>query len=250
MVFIPTFPRNSFAVHALCPSLWTIFLLSSAMCFLVSSYTIDVSCRNYKGSDITGDIESAVAEMQEMINNAHASSLVPAQSIIDLLVSLFGPDHERQSMTLLGYFSTLVESPVTGLDYVIICGDQSVHWEPDVYRNPPDPLGVWADHSHGWAAKFHEFIPCDPTDYYSATDSGIRSYIIKKRLIYLCPLVLDDPKGRSNQLHKNQDLAGEWIDDYMLLPVILLHAILNFRFDDCKPSTWLSPFMIICRWFD
>ena len=242
MYFNTTFPRNSSAVHALRPSLWTIFLLSSAMCFLVSSYTIDVTCRNYEGSDITVDIESAVTEMQGMINNAYSSSLVPVQTIIDLLVSLFGPDHETQSMILAGHFSTLFGPPVTELDYVIICDDQSVELQQDLYQNPPDPLGIWIDYRHGWAAKALDFAPCDATRDFAAPARDMRSYTIANRFIYLCPSVLDHPKGRSNMLHKDQDLETEWIDDYMLLPVILLHEIIRLRLDDCKPSISWSPF--------
>ena len=67
----PSFRRKSFfAAHALGPFWLTIFLLSSRLCFLASSYTIDASCRNYKGHDISGDMQQAINEVHEMAINA------------------------------------------------------------------------------------------------------------------------------------------------------------------------------------
>ena len=239
MFYIPSFLRDSFlVVHALRRSWWTIFLLSSALCFLVSSYTIDDSCQNYKGSDIKRDIASAVVEMRAMIKQAHRMSVVRSRSTIDLLVSLFGPNHERQSHILTLYFMTLSKKVVDG-DYVIICDDQSVELRPDIFHQPPNPHGVWADPSHGWAGvNFEEFTKCDQTR--QVRDSRTYAYVMHKRFIYLCPDVLDNPKGRSNWRHKLNNLRGEFIDDYMLLPVVLLHQMLHVVMDLCKPSLSLS----------
>lgn len=237
MIFIPTFLRSSFPVHALGQFPLTIFLLSLGLCFLVSSYTIDDSCQNYQrlGNDIKEDIARAMEEAQLLASNAFDPGFVAGPSIRNLLVSLFGTDHLNHA-TVVSHFASFHLQGFTQ-DLVIICDDQSVQWELDVYQNRPDPLGLWIDHRHEWMMSFTDFNPCNPARKFLATHDPPLSYIVAKRFIYLCPLVLDKPQGRSVVPYRDQDLTGNFIDEFILLPVVLLIGLLHIHDPSSKPSS-------------
>lgn len=78
--------RSPFPVRALYQSSLTIFLLSSALCFFVSSHAIaiDDSCKNYHGDDITADIEQAINEVKEMAHDAFVASSAEAAGDTDV----------------------------------------------------------------------------------------------------------------------------------------------------------------------
>ena len=241
MIFILKIVRSVFPEHALGQSWLTICLPALALCFLVSPYTIDDSCQNYKGNDITEDIEQAITEVREMARNAffagHAASFKEGGSSNHLLVSLFGTDSKRHA-TVVDYFlkiSTL--SPAK--NFVVICDDQGVQWEPDTYQKYPDPLGIWIDHRHKWISGFSEFKPCDPARKSMVSPTPVNTYVanaytVKNRLIYLCPNILDKPIGRSLASYKDQELIGLQIDDYACLPVSLFHELLHIEIPSRK----------------
>ncbi|MCJ1266183.1 hypothetical protein MMC22_006065 [Lobaria immixta] len=162
MIFFSSFRRKSlFAAHALGPSWLTIFLLSSRLCFLASSYTIDASCRNYKGHDISGDMQQAINEVHEMAINAMVRISHGDPSTIHLLESLFGRDPARYT-TVSGYL-TLFAFTFPTSDFVVICNDLMVKIEPDPSTNrKPDPRGRWVDPVHGWHLPYDEHDTCDP----------------------------------------------------------------------------------------
>ncbi|MCJ1271028.1 hypothetical protein MMC22_010927 [Lobaria immixta] len=254
MTFFPSFRRkSSFAAYALGPSWLTIFLLSSRLCFLASSYTIDASCRNYKGHDISGDIKQAVNEVVEMVINAQARISRGDSSTIHLLESLFGRDPARYH-TVSGYFARFARrDPSRGFD--VICDDLMVNIGPDPSPGPMrDPRGRWVDRIHGWALPFDGYRPCDPLRKPgSAAGTRVKAFVIEDRYIYLCPIALDLPKGRSLAPYKDQVLAGKRIDDYTLTPVLLFHELLHsplllpdlrveaYGFTRCRQLAYESP---------
>ena len=229
MIFFSSFRRKSlFAAHALGPSWLTIFLLSSRLCFLASSYTIDASCRNYKGHDISGDMQQAINEVHEMAINAVVRISHGDPSTIHRLESLFGRDPVRYT-TVSGYL-TLVAFTFPTSDFVVICNDLMVKIEPDPSTNrKPDPRGRWVDPVHGWHLPYDEHDPCDPLRKpgSGAGHDMTTAYILLNRYIYLCPHILDAAKGRILAPYKNRVLAGQWIDDYFLLPAVLFHEFLH-----------------------
>ena len=241
MFVIPTFLRSCFPVHALGKSSLTILLLSSALCFLVSSYKIDGSCQNYKGNDITEDVEKAFIEVKKMARNAFIKSFEARTreggSTNHLLVSLFGTDRESRN-TLIDYFDRLSFLSHT-LSLTLVCDDQGVQLEPDTFQSTPNPLGVWVDRRHKWVVDFNKFVPCDPARKPGASPVPYYAYSVNN-IIYLCPQILDMPIGRSLAPYKDQSLTGKHIDDYICLPVVLFHELLHVIFDR-KP---LIPLMI------
>ena len=239
MFFIPTFLRRSFSLQALGQSSLTIFLLSSALCLLVSSHEIDESCKNYRGEDITGDIERAISEMKEMAYNAYIASKLEETGFAEaktthLLDQLFGTDRRRHSTVVDLFLKIVTLSPIA--DFVIICDDQDVQWEPDHYNQPPDPKGVWIHRRYRWIANFDNYTPCDPARKPSVSSGTIWAYTLLERLIYLCPEILDMDVGRSLAPYKDQELAGRYIDDYTSLPVVLFHELLHTKNFNRKPS--------------
>ena len=227
MIFFPSFRRkSSFAAYALGPSWLTIFLLSSRLCFLASSYSIDASCRNYKGHDISGDMQQAINEIHEIAINAVARISGGDASTIHLLESLFGRDPARYH-TVSGYLASFTLNFPTS-DFVVICDDLMVNIKPNPSTDLPDPRGRWVDPVHAWHLPYDEYRPCNPLRKPgSAAGDRIKGYIIEARYIYLCPETLDLPKGRSLAPHKDHVLAGGWIDDYTLTPVVLFHELLH-----------------------
>ena len=225
MFFILPFLRSFSPVQALARYWLTTILLSSALCFfLVSSYTIDDSCRNYKGNDITGDIQRAINEVKDMATNAYSASSLEGERYTRLMTLLFGSWSKRHEVVAgwFGIFSALGPSD----DFVIICDDLTVNWDPvDTYNPQPDPMGVWADHRHHWITGWSEYYPCDDTRKMGSSKSPW-AFTMLGRLIYLCPSILDKPTGRSVARYKDQILAGQWIDNYVCLPVILFHQLL------------------------
>lgn len=105
--------------------------------------------------------------------------------------------------------------------YVIACDDQMVHLEVDM----SDPLNtriMYVDRAREWAVPQDLDKGCN-----SVNGPPILSYSIDNRYIYVCPLVLDNLKGRSLLPYRYQVLAGSWIEDYMLLPAVLFNALLS-----------------------
>ena len=229
MIFFPSFRRkSSFAAYALGPSWLTIFLLSSRLCFLASSYSIDASCRNYKGHDISGDMQQAINEIREMATNAVARISRGDPSTIHLLESLFGKDpasYRTVSRNMAGIALSLPTS-----DFVVICDDLMVNIEPDPSTDRiPDPRGRWVDRAHAWHMPFDNYRPCNPLRKpgSAAGASVVGAKTLFSRYIYLCPYALDLRKGRSLAPYKDQLLAWKLIDDYFLAPAILFHEFLH-----------------------
>ena len=229
MIFFPSFrPRSSFAAYyALSPSWLIIFLLLSSRLRFASSYTIDASCRNYKGHDISGDIQQALNEVNAMASNAVVRISRGDPSTIHLLESLFGRDPARYR-TVSGYLARF-SSRFRRRDFVVICDDLMVNIEPDPSTDGrPDPRGIWNDPIHGLHWTYDAYKPCDPLRKPGAT-LGFRkaASVVYFRFIYLCPGLLDMPNGRSLAPYKDQLLAGKRIDDYTITPVALFHELLH-----------------------
>ena len=226
MFFIPTFLRSSFPVYALGQSSLTTFLLSSALCFLVSSYTIDVSCRTYKGLDIRGDIQQAINEVQEMASNAFAASSRDDEPSNRLRINLFGADPSRHRIVAQYLARASILGPAD--DFVVVCDDIEAVWEPMDTHNPqPNPMGVWVDNRQGWISLFEQFTPCEARRKLNTPNTGLLGYTMAGRVIYVCPYLLDKPLGRSIAPYKNQELFGHSIDSYVSLPVVLFHELLH-----------------------
>ncbi|KAL8721426.1 MAG: hypothetical protein Q9225_001901 [Loekoesia sp. 1 TL-2023] len=160
----------------------------------VEAYTIDDTCRNYNGQDISADIQKAIDEVQDMAGDAFAISLVEDESSNHLLDALFNTDRSRHD-TVRNYFSTF-NSFSPSQDFVVICDDAHVELQPDFIGNPPDPRGVWVDPTYNWLENFDDFVPCDYTRKAGAQPNNMNAYTMQQRLIYLCPRTLDKPKGR------------------------------------------------------
>ena len=236
MFLVPTFPSSSFPVNALGQSSLTLCLLLSALCFLVSSYTIDDSCRAYKGHDITGDIQQAIDEVQEMASNAFATGFEEDESYIRLMTTLFGADRERHN-TVAGYFAKATSLGPAD-DFVVICNDLEVLWEEeDIYSLHRDPMGVWRDQRYRWFAGFHHFTPCNPARKSGAPAWYPYAYSMAGRLIYLCPYILDEPSRRSLRPYKDQVFNGLLIDNFVFLPTVLLYELLHTRIFNRKASS-------------
>lgn len=96
---------------------------------LVKTYTIDNTCRNYNGQDISADIQKAIDEVQDMAGDAFAISLVEDESSNHLLDALFNTDRSRHD-TVRNYFSTFNSFSPTQ-DFVVICDDAHVELQQD-----------------------------------------------------------------------------------------------------------------------
>lgn len=243
MFFIPTSPRCSFVIHALGQSPLTIFLLFSALCFLVSSYTIDNSCRNFRGYDISGYIQQAINEVQDMATYAFTGSFTENESAKHLMNSLFGTDPRRHAI-VHGYFARFsVIHPDE--DFYVMCDDQQVLWAPrDIYNIPPDPMGVWRDTVHSWTAQNSHFTPCDSSRKFGVSEKISLSYSMNRRYIYLCPILFDKPQGLSLAFYKDRDHLGECIDKFMILPVVLFHELLMMYTGNRKPFiSLMTPYI-------
>lgn len=216
--------RGSLSFSILYRPLLPIFLLAGLQ-LLVEAYTIDDTCKNYNGQDISADIQKAISEVQDMAGDAFAISLVEDESSNHLLDALFNTDRSRHD-TVRNYFSTF-NSFTPNENFVVICDDAHVQLQQDFIGNPPDPRGVWVDPIHNWLENFDDFVPCDASRKPGAQPSNTNAYTMQQRLIYLCPQTLDKPKGRSLAPYKDQDLQGQHIDDYMLVPATLFHELLH-----------------------
>lgn len=142
-----------------------------------------------------------------------------------LLQSLFGDNSSTHDL-VLSYF-TAFSFNFAAADFKIVCEDLMVNLGPDPTKK--DPHDIWIDFEHGWYLGYANFQPCDPSrSPRSAVDEFdlIRGYIVEKT-IYVCPLVLDIVYGRSLAPFKDQLLTGKSMDDYLLLPALLLHELLH-----------------------
>ena len=236
MFFILTILRSFFPVHAIGRCWLTIFLLSSMLCFfVVSSYMIDTSCQTYKGNDITEDIQRAINEVQDMASSAYIAGFAESESYTRLMTMLFGPSPAGHE-TVAEYFAAF-STLGANLDFVIICDDLAVYWERDTYHPSPDPMGVWVDHRYLWVAGYNNYHPCDSTRKIGAPKFPW-AFTINRRLIYLCPSILDKPQGRSVAPYKDLALPGQWIDALLCLPVILFQKLLHTVSYRKPSSSW------------
>ena len=121
-------------------------------------------------------------------------------------------------------------------DWIVICDDQTVNLESDLITTPShvhNPYGLWVDHVHGWLTTYDKFNPCNPACKSSTpTDMIVNGYTMNRRLICLCPVVLDMEQGRTLARYKDQVLVSESIQEYMLVPVVLFHELLYARIID------------------
>ena len=247
MIFVPTFLRSFDFVLALRQSSLIVFLLSSILCFFVSSYTIDNSCRRFNGQDITGDIEQAINNVKEMARDAFVATATEAPRVDNLLATLFGTDQSRYN-TVVEYFSRVSTLGPTD-DIVVNCGDERVKRKKDKWQEPPDPLGVWIDYRYHWFVGFSSFQPCDPAarNLADLAPHGLvkYAYTISQRVIYLCPKILDFHLRQSLAPYKDDDNTGRFIDDFVSLPFILFHEILHTSTFKRKPSSRRWNLMLI-----
>lgn len=229
MMLLPFFlEKRLFATHAFGQSWLIMFLMSSTLYFLVTSYAIDASCQNYKGNDITGDIEQIINEVRELASNAFARLLIKHKPTVNSLTkSLYGADNIHHGV--LPYYFASIARLNSDADFVVLCGDSMVHLEPDRISHPPDPRGVWMEATHTWLALYDGFDPCEKSRKPELMHSkrNVQAFTFFSRLIYLCPEILDNPRGRSLVPYKDEDLTGERIDRYMLAPVVLLHELFH-----------------------
>lgn len=224
MIFVPTYPRSFDPVHALRQSSLTLFLLSSILCFFVSSFTIDDSCQHYKGNDITGDIERALNEVKEMAHDAYVATITEAPRVDNLLATLFGNDRSRYNIVVEYFLRVSTLAPTE--DIVVNCGDQRVKLE-EYFGPSPVPFRVWTDHRYHWFMDVDDFEPCGSARSVADPDLFTYGYIVHERLIYLCPEILDIPFGRSLASYKDEDHTGAHIEEFISLPVLLFHEILH-----------------------
>ncbi|KAL8642262.1 MAG: hypothetical protein Q9228_001028 [Teloschistes exilis] len=107
-----------------------LFLLSFAIiCNGVQAYIIDDTCKNYKGSDITADMQKAISEVQDMAGDAFAITLTEDESTNHLLDALFSTDRSKHDI-VREYFATF-HSFSPSQDFVVICDDAHVQLQPD-----------------------------------------------------------------------------------------------------------------------
>ncbi|MCJ1267652.1 hypothetical protein MMC22_007538 [Lobaria immixta] len=156
-------------------------------------------------------MQRALNEAHEMASNAVARISRGDPSTIHLLETLFGRDPARYH-TVSGYLASFTHNFPTS-DFVVICDDLMVNLEPDLLYH--DPRGRWHDPVHAWYYAYDMFRPCDPLR--KPGSRRLKGYIIAYRYIYVCPEVLDLPKGRSLAPYKDRVLAGKWINDYRLI---------------------------------
>lgn len=98
---------------------------------------------------------------------------------------------------------------------------------------------------------YQNFFPCNP---YRKPDRPVsyyifrNSYILDRRHIILCPKTLDNPKGLSLEPYRTQDLAGDLIDSYQLLPFVLFHELLHTEIvtRKSKSSSFPRHHIIVC----
>lgn len=226
------FCKGSFTAHALGQSWLIVLLLPSTLLFtLLNSYTIDPSCFNYNGIDISADIRQAVKEVESLCIQAYVKIWQKDPDTIHLLNILFDTDPSMYDI-ISQRFAAFASKPLNDEDIVVICGDSMVHLLndislPDVH---PDPNGLWVDYEHSWWSHYGSYIPCEAAR--RPGTRGVRGFTMRSKLIYLCPQTLDHPRGRSLEPYKDQILADEFIDDYnyILLPIILLHELLHTHF--------------------
>lgn len=202
------------------------FLLSSALFILeVSSYAIDDSCRNYKGNDISGDVQQAINEVQDMARNAYIQITQKPQSrtisTIHLLQVLFGMEPSRYP--IVGRHLAALAHFYRTDDFIVLCGDSTVQLVPDEVNS--DPRGIWVDHVHDWWMPYDQYIPCDLARKPDVHIFRPNAFLIEEGLLFVCPDIFDSPKGRTLAPYKDQTMVGERIDDYILLPVILFHEL-------------------------
>lgn len=224
-----------FAAHSFHHSRLSIFL-SFTICFLVSSFQIDDTCRDYRGDDITGNMLQAMCKVQNMARNAYFKMNAKNKSptTIRWLEILFGPNSPRTDLISTRYDA--VGRRLAALsdfyhadDFVIVCDDQTAQLViPDTLTPARDPRGVWKDDAHGWFTEFDDFHPCNPSRKPGGADQSDlipAAYAARADLIYLCPVVLDDPLGRTLSHYKNQVLTGEPIENFQLLLFVLIHEL-------------------------
>lgn len=140
------------------------------------------------------------------------------------MIALFGSDERRRLPDVanpLGSMSGVLYS----MDFYVICDDLMVN-----LRSASNGQLEWVDDDHRWSSNFARFKPCDPTRKPNVphTTAKAKAYTLFRRYIYLCPEILDNPKGRVLRPYKDLDLLGSYFEHYVLLPVVILHGKLHF----------------------
>lgn len=218
--------RNQFNLHVC-------LLLATLWFFLINSFSIDHSCLNYNGNDISGDIIRALREIEAMCTNANEKCLQNDFTTLHLMNIMFSEDVSKHE-TVHQYFNAFAGFSFAYDNFVIICGDSMVNlvtyesvFGAGTLSNHPN--GIWTDRDHSWWERYDHFHPCDPArdPNLFGQDKKQRAYAMNRILIYLCPLTLDDPKGRSLEVYKNQILTNELLEYYWLLPAVLFHELLH-----------------------
>lgn len=136
--------------------------------------------------------------------------------------ALFGSEHVRHA-TVISYFRRFTDLH-GALDFVVVCGDLEVNAE-----TTPTGERIWVNYDHEWYDTYENFNPCDAARKPGAvyTFGKNAAYTLYERLIYLCPVTLESPKGLLLTPYISEDLSGQSIVDFMLAPVIILHELLR-----------------------
>lgn len=205
------------------------------LCCFVNSYWIDFSCSNYKGFDISADIKEAVNEVIDMIGYAHSGNFLSSATSANtgLLTVLFGPD-PRNHQVVNDYIATLagMSEEVSFQQFDVICDDLMVTWAV-----LPSGLKSWWDHVRNWWAHYDNYTPCDPARKPGSQDTTMKTaYTISNKFIYLCPVILDNVKGRTLARYRDQQLTGQELNSYMLVPGVLFYEIARMHIEARKFS--------------
>lgn len=201
---------------------WLSLFLLTKLCIIVSSYSVDPSCWNFRGQDIEPDITLAFHEAFDMAGEGFIQSNAVNLSANPLLNTLFGVNLQDHR-TIIDYFSTFANLQYSP-NYLFICDDLMVNLMTDSVGR-----SKWVNHAHAWYATFENFTPCDPTRKPGApfTIKRVAAYTLFNRFIYLCLVILDYPNGRVLAPYKDRYLPGQWIDDYALVPLTIFHELLR-----------------------
>lgn len=142
-----------------------------------------------------------------------------------LMETLFGMDSSKYDI-VTDYIVHLANFQSDD-HFVVVCDDLMVHWVADTIPGR-NPQGTWLNVAHNWRIEIDNYVPCDPARESSAPSASLKNaYTVDRRYIYICPSTLDNPRGRSISHYKNQNIIGDWIDHYMLLPGVLFHELLH-----------------------
>ena len=86
-----------------------------------------ISCRQYKGNDITNDLQQAITAVRDMARNAYQRSVTNDKNVVRLLQALFGKDGWTHPLASLD-FDDMANFPNTA-DFIVVRHDFMVTLE-------------------------------------------------------------------------------------------------------------------------